>query len=116
MTDNEQPTAPEPPCHAKPREQWCDHSGPGGFMGHTCYPKTFGTRPEVFAAIERELERAYRKHGREPWGRHEFYAILLEEVEEAWDDIKADAPQYQLEKEIIQVAAMCFRYLETKRV
>ena len=27
-----------PPCHAKPREQWCDRDGPGEFMGHTCYP------------------------------------------------------------------------------
>lgn len=25
-----------PPCHAKPRAQWCDRDGPGGFMGHTC--------------------------------------------------------------------------------
>lgn len=24
------------PCHAKPREQWCDRDGRGGFMGHTC--------------------------------------------------------------------------------
>lgn len=26
------------PCHSKPRTDWCDHSGPGGFMGHTCVP------------------------------------------------------------------------------
>lgn len=24
------------PCHSLQRAQWCDHSGPGGFMGHTC--------------------------------------------------------------------------------
>lgn len=24
------------PCHELPREKWCDHSGGGGFMGHTC--------------------------------------------------------------------------------
>lgn len=24
------------PCHSLPRDQWCDHSGPGDFMGHTC--------------------------------------------------------------------------------
>lgn len=24
-------------CHANPdRSKWCDHAGPGGFMGHTC--------------------------------------------------------------------------------
>lgn len=26
----------EYPCHALPRDQWCDRDGPGGFMGHTC--------------------------------------------------------------------------------
>lgn len=31
--------ANQPPCHAKPRDEWCDRDGPGGFMGHTCYPK-----------------------------------------------------------------------------
>lgn len=30
----------EPACHAKPRSQWCDHAGPGGFMGHTCAKRT----------------------------------------------------------------------------
>lgn len=24
------------PCHSKPKEEWCDREGPGGFMGHTC--------------------------------------------------------------------------------
>lgn len=24
------------PCHARPRDQWCDRDGVGGFMGHTC--------------------------------------------------------------------------------
>lgn len=24
------------PCHMKPKKEWCDHDGPGGFMGHTC--------------------------------------------------------------------------------
>lgn len=27
-----------PPCHSRPKEEWCDKHGPGGFMGHTCYP------------------------------------------------------------------------------
>lgn len=64
-------------------------------------------------AIRAELGRAYSKHGRGQWGRHEFYAILKEEVDELWDDVKSDAPQEQLEKEAIQVAAIVFRYLET---
>ena len=27
------------PCHSHPegKKKWCDHSGAGGFMGHTCH-------------------------------------------------------------------------------
>lgn len=72
-----------------------------------------GERADFIAQIIAELERAYAKHGAEQWGRHEFYGILKEEVDELWDDIKSDAPQETLEKELIQVAAMCLRYFET---
>lgn len=24
------------PCRSKPKEEWCDKDGLGGFMGHTC--------------------------------------------------------------------------------
>lgn len=67
----------------------------------------------LMQAIRGELDHAYRKHGRDPWGRHEFYAILLEEVEELWAEIKSDAPQEKVLAELRQVAAMCFRYAET---
>lgn len=71
-------------------------------------------RSEFMARVFSELDRAYAKHGRGQWGRHEFYGILKEEVDELWADIKGDAPQAQLEKELVQVAAMCFRYFETR--
>ncbi len=70
-------------------------------------------RERIFRKIERELDHAYSKHGDAPWGRHEFYAILKEEVDELWDDIKRDNPIEGLMNEAIQVAAMCVRYLET---
>ena len=70
-------------------------------------------RLQICAAVANELDRAYAKHGDLPWGRHEFYVILKEEVDELWDNIKADGPQDELQKEAIQVAAMVFRYLET---
>lgn len=70
-------------------------------------------RDRLRQLIDIELDRAYAKHGNEPWSRHEFYAILLEEVEELWDDIKADRPLPMVLKELIQVAAMCQRYAET---
>jgi hypothetical protein len=63
--------------------------------------------------VRQELNQAYAKHGREPWGRHEFYGILKEEVDELWDDIKSDAPIDNVLREALQVAAMCARYLET---
>jgi NTP pyrophosphatase (non-canonical NTP hydrolase) len=71
------------------------------------------TTTQIGYAVITELERAYSKHGKDQWGRHEFYAILKEEVDELWDAIKADSPIGEVEKEAIQVAAMVFRYLET---
>lgn len=71
------------------------------------------TTTQTGHAITEELERAYSKHGRGQWSRHEFYAILKEEVDELWDDIKNDSAQVNVEKEAIQIAAMVFRYLET---
>jgi len=71
-------------------------------------------RFQLLSRIAEELEHAYSKHGTDQWGRHEFYAILKEEVDELWDAIKADEPTERVEKELVQVAAMCFRYYETR--
>ena len=70
-------------------------------------------RDRFIGIVTAELDRAYAKHGEEPWSRHEFYAILKEEVDELWDDIKADEPMDKLLKELVQVTAMCLRYAET---
>lgn len=70
-------------------------------------------RAQFWRAICAEIDHAYAKHGREPWGRHEFYAIMREEVDEVWDEIKRDTPTLDLLKEVVQVAAMCLRYSET---
>jgi NTP pyrophosphatase (non-canonical NTP hydrolase) len=70
-------------------------------------------RAELMALVARELDRAYAKHGRELWGRHEFYAILQEEVDELWDAIKSDASPPDLLSEMVHVVAMVFRYFET---
>lgn len=69
-------------------------------------------RKNIYHEISDELDRAYAKHGKEMWNRHEFYSIMLEEVDEVWDDIKSNKPFDILRKEIIQVAAMCVRFLE----
>lgn len=70
-------------------------------------------RNEFIGRTIRELEQAYNKHGNRPWTRHEFYAILKEEVDELWDAIKRDAPMEEIEKEMIQVSAMPLRFFET---
>jgi len=75
------------------------------------------TRQEVITAIESEVDRAYHKHGRDPWGRHEFYGVIMEEIVEMQDEIfKGGTIPFDRNKmieEIISVAAMCLRYLET---
>lgn len=70
-------------------------------------------REAFMLMVKDELDQAYTKHGAEPWSRHEFYAILLEEVDELWDDIKSDEDLDLVLSELVQVAAMCIRYAET---
>ncbi len=64
--------------------------------------------------VAEEIDRAYRKRGALQWSRHEFFGVLKEEVDELWDAIKKDEPQERLEEELVQVAAMCCRYFETR--
>lgn len=58
-----------------------------------------------------ELGRATRKHG--PMrSSHEGYAVILEEFDELWDEVKAqkqDIPA--MRAEAIQVAAMAMRFV-----
>ncbi len=58
------------------------------------------------AEIAAELRRARTKHA--PMrGAHEGYAVLLEEVDELWDEVKARHPDFAaMRKEAVQVAAM----------
>ncbi len=64
-------------------------------------------------AVRNELDRAYAKHGSQYWSKHEFWGIILEEIDELWDDIKTDADPDMVMKELVQVAAMCLRFAET---
>ncbi|MCK9592978.1 MAG: hypothetical protein M0Q91_13320 [Methanoregula sp.] len=47
---------------------------------------------------------------------HEGYAILMEEIDELWDEIKKNPNRHpereeNMKKEMIQCAAMCMRFL-----
>ena len=63
-----------------------------------------------FEAITEEMVRARLKHGPCNWSKHEFYGVLLEEVDELWETIKKDEPPQRLLEELIQVAAVCAEY------
>lgn len=68
-------------------------------------------RRTVLTAVDRELARAQRKFSAFN-SAHEGYAVLLEEVDELWAEIKAqDADPSRLRDEAIQVAAMAVRFV-----
>jgi hypothetical protein len=72
-----------------------------------------GEIQEIMDCVFRELSRATKLHG--PFNStHEGYAIILEELDEAWDDIKANRVK-ESKQEMTQVAAMCIRYIMDTR-
>lgn len=68
----------------------------------------------ALSMIEEETENAMDQH-RPFSGAHEGYAIILEELEELWDEVKLrkkDDPRLdQMRREAIQVAAMLVRFI-----
>ena len=65
----------------------------------------------AYMAIE-EVHRARKIHPERFNSLHEGYAILLEEVNELWDEIRKKEPdQAHLRHEAVQVAAMALRFI-----
>ena len=61
----------------------------------------------IFEEVIREITRVRKKH--KPYhNHHEAYAVLLEEVQEYWDSVKADRPN---PCELVQVAAVAMMAL-----
>ena len=69
------------------------------------------TKEMSLRLVSEEIDRATAKF--EPFASpHEGYAILLEEVDELWDEIKySRVPSKGIRDESIQVAAMAIRML-----
>jgi len=65
---------------------------------------------DVVAEITAELRRAIKKFPRPFASDHEGYAVILEELDEMWDDIKAADP-VAAHREAVQVAAMAIRFI-----
>ena len=62
---------------------------------------------KAFSLVKKELARARTKFP--PYNSpHEGYAVIKEELDEAWDDIKANR---NASKEATQVAATAIRFL-----
>lgn len=68
------------------------------------------TPTQVIARVEIEVTRAQGLHAPIA-GRHEGYAVILEELDELWDECKAKVPDVdRMRAEAIQVAAMAIRF------
>lgn len=66
---------------------------------------------KILSEVYRETRKAVSKHGPMHSG-HEGYGVIKEEVDELWDEIKADrGKQASARAEAIQVAAMAVRYV-----
>lgn len=70
--------------------------------------------PAAYRAVKEagaELSRAMGKHP--PMrGPHEGYAVILEELDELWEEIKMqNIDQEAMRKEALQVAAMALRFV-----
>lgn len=68
----------------------------------------------VLSDVKDELLAAYEKHPGRQASLHEGYAVLLEEVDELWDEVKKKASKRDLVKvrdEARQIAAMAVRLI-----
>lgn len=75
------------------------------------YLNSFEGRDAVIDAVA-ELQNARKKFPAFN-SAHEGYAILEEEVDELWDEVKRkDSSKEKMRKEAIQVAAMAIRFVE----
>ena len=75
----------------------------------------FNTVANIIADIDMEFKRAVSLHPKFN-SRHEGYAILLEEVDELWEEIKKNhskRPEAKAaqRKEAVQVGAMSMRFI-----
>ena len=68
--------------------------------------------PGVYAEIAAELVRAREKHPGKQNSPHEGWAVLQEEADELWDEVKGNGSRRHMREEAIQIAAMAVRFIE----
>ncbi len=69
-------------------------------------------RPFTYSLIEEELKKIKARYSKDYNSRHEGYAILKEEVDELWDEIKRNGSKRDLQSEAVQVAAVAIRFIQ----
>ena len=62
------------------------------------------------AQVTNEYIKATKKFGKFN-STHEGYAVILEELDELWDEIKNNSTRGRMRKEAVQVAAMGLRFM-----
>lgn len=74
-----------------------------------------GPSHALVAAIREELAAARKKFPKPLHSAHEGYAVILEEVDELWDEVKKkreDRSKRKMRDECIQIAAMAIKFIE----
>lgn len=68
----------------------------------------------VMCEVDAELRRAREKFPGNQNSAHEGYAVILEELDELWDEVKGNdlKRNERMRAEAIQVAAMAIRFIE----
>ena len=62
--------------------------------------------------IQAEHDKAKKKYTQNFTSNHEGFAVLKEEVDELWDEVKRKHPSNeQMREEAIQIGAMALRFL-----
>ena len=71
---------------------------------------------QIQAEIAAEYLRSIEIHGHFA-SPHEAYAVILEELDEFWDELKKkQGDRKRLHDEMVQVGAMCLKFLEEFQV
>ena len=65
----------------------------------------------IYFDIQDEVNRARSKFP-DFHSAHEGYAVIKEELDELWDEIKQNGGNERMKAEAIQVAAMAIRFIE----
>lgn len=79
---------------------------------HSKGEKSDRVRPETLLEVATEFTRAIHLHGHFK-SLHDGYAIMLEEFDELWEEIRKRKPdRTALKEEAIQVAAMAMKFVD----